>query len=542
MDPYLIDCINKRTPHFNKDIANGLAVKHMMEKDPKTGLNNTRAYIDKLFAINASIFPKGFRYLGNSLCTPEEHFDTITREYGSRRVGNIAKSDTYMVQLNAEFNGERLEPRKILLPFVRDGNLCTLNGATYTVSPVLTDVGFSVLNGSIFIPFRRIKLTFKQVDHHFYRDGKREVTYVIWSQIHHEMGKRTKKDLDARPKIYSSLAHYFFCNFGVKGTFKQWANVDLQIGYAKDFPESKYPRSEWIIYESINLKEKHPTGDMALVIPRSQETDFVKRLVVSFWYTVDAFPNRFVEPEYLDNSALWRILLAHMVFGDFEHQGKITEQIDSHLESVNNYLDEMTMDELQSIGLKVNNIWDLLYEIMTTLAYHLYDSDIDETSMYGKRLAILRYVMAEFNYVVSMFSYAFQSRQDKEWNLNDINNIFKSYFKLNGVIRRLTADHGEFDVVSSPGDSKVIKVTSILVPQDRARTSAGHRKSLISDTSRLIHASIAEVGQYKNQPKSNPDGRGRLNLFVNVRYDGLIERNPKFRALIDRTQRRLNPK
>ena len=542
MDPYLLGEINKRTPHFNQDLANGLAVKHMMEKSPTTGLNNTRAYIDKLFEINASMFPKGFRYLGNSMCRPEEQFDAVTREYGSRRIGNIAKSDTYMVQLNAEFEGEKLEPRKILLPFVRDGGICTLNGAEYSVSPVLTDVGFSVLNGSIFIPFRRIKLTFRQVDHHFYRNGKREVMYVIWSQIHHEMGKRTRKDLDNRPKIFSSLAHYFFCEFGLVETFKRWAKADLEIGYLRDFPEDLYPRDKWIVYESIGLKGRHPTGDMVLVIPKYQETDFVRRLVAGVWYTVDAFPSRFVEPDYLDYKELWRILLGHMVFGDFEHQGKIVENIESHLDSFNNSLDEMTIEELSGVNIRVTNIWELLHEIMTSLAHHLYDTDIDETSMYGKRLAVLRYVMAEFNYAVSMFTYTFQSRQDKVWTHNDLNNAMKQYFKLNTCIRKLTADHGEFDVLSSPGDSKVIKITSILVPQDRARTSGGHRRSLISDNSRLIHASISEVGQYKNQPKSNPDGRGRLNLFLNVRYDGLIERNPKLKDLIDKTQKRLSPK
>lgn len=542
MVAFLIKEIDKLTPKFNPDLADGLSHKHMMDTNPVTGTNNTRAYIDKLFEINRSLFPEGFEYLGNRICKPEYHFEEITKEYNGKRSANIAKSDTYMIELISTFKGENLLRRRVLLPFIRDGGLCTLNGAAYSVSPVLTDVGFSVLNGTIFIPFGRTKLTFKQTDHHYYCNGEREVMYVIWSQIHNEMGKRTRRDLDNRQRIESSLAHYFFCQFGVKETFKRWGKADIEIGYLKDFPESKYPRAEWDIYESINLKGRHPTGDVVLLLPKSQVTDFVKRLIAGVFYVVDSFPDRFYDPSDMDDKSLWQVILGLMIFGDFEHQGKIMENMESHLDSFNKSLDEMTQMELEAVDIKVNNIWELLYSIMTDMVHHLYDSDIDETSMYGKRLSVLRYVMSEFNYAVSMFAYAFQGRRDKEWTADGINALLKNWFKPNTCIRRLASQHGEFETLSFPGDCKVIKLTSILVPQDKARTLSSRNKSLIGDSSRLIHASIAEVGQYKNQPKNNPDGRGRLNLFLQVRHDGLVMRNPALRDLINKTQKRFRSK
>ncbi len=542
MTAFLIKAVDARTPKFNADLADGLSVKHMMETNPATGTNNTRAYIDKLFDINKGLFDPGFEYLGNRICRADQHFDEITREYGGKRIANIAKSDTYMIELLGSYKGEMLMPRRVLLPFVRDGGLCTLNGAGYSVSPVLTDVGFSVLAGTIFIPFGRTKLTFKQVDHHYYCNGEREVMYVIWSQIHNEMGKRIRRDLDNRKRIESSLAHYFFCQFGVIETFKQWAGADIKLGYLKDFPKSDYPSDQWDLYESINLKGRHPTGDMVMLVPKSQSTDFVKRLVAGFWYVVDTFPNRFVEIEDLDDRGLWKVILGLMIFGDFKHQGKIMEDMESHLDSFNKSLDEMTQKELKAVDIDVNTIWELLHRIMTDMVHHLYDSDIDETSMYDKRLSILRFVMAEFNYAVSMFAYAFQGRRDKEWTTHDVNELMKKWFKLNTCVRRLASQHGEFETLSFPGDCKVIKITSILVPQDKARTMNARNRSLIGDSSRLIHASIAEVGQYKNQPKNNPDGRGRLNMFLQVRHDGLVMRNPALRDVIDKAQKRFRAK
>jgi hypothetical protein len=539
MDVELIKRIKDRTPAFNKSLAEGLACEHMMTIDDlETGLNNTRKYIDQLFHINTALFPKDFKYKGNKMCDPFRHFAEITREYGSKRIANIAPSNTYMVELQFSYQGIDLMPRCVLLPFVRPGGITTLNGASYTVSPVATDVGFSVLNGAIFIPFRRTKLTFKQTDKHFFKNGKREIRYVIWSQIHNEMGKRTKKDLNQRERIESCIAHYFFCQFGVIQTFKRWANADVQIGYLKDFPEAQYPRDQWTVFQSASLLGKHPTGDMVLVIPTHQDSELVSSLVAGFWYVVDVFPGRFVEPSWADNYKLWRTLLGHMVFGDFEHQGKVEENIETHLAGFDKSLDGMTIDELATVGIEVTDIWELLHCLLTKMAHHFYDTDIDETSMYNKRLSVLRYVMDEFNYAVSMFAYMFQSRRDIVWTAQALNEGLKRSFKLNTCIKKLTSEHGEFDTLNIPGDNKVIRVTSLLVPQDRAKSSKGHNKSLIGDSSRLIHASLAEVVQYKNQPKNNPDGRGRLNMYANVHFTGLIKRRPEIRELIDRTQKR----
>lgn len=537
----LIDKIRENTKPLNPIIAEGIAVEHMMAIDPETGLNNTRREVDRIFRINQPLFPPGFRYVGNRMCTPQEHFQEITREYNNKRVANIAPNSTYMVELIFELNGTRPPgmSRYVLLPAVDPGNICTLNGARYIVSPVATDVGFSVLNGAIFIPFRRTKLTFKQNDHHIFRNGVRMIRYVIWSQIHNEMSKRTKKDLNNRERIETCLAHYFYCWFGLKETFKQWANCDLQIGRLRDFPESEYPRDKWIVYESTKLTGKHPTGDMVLVVPVDQETALVQSLVAGFWYVVDAWPNRFASPEYALDPKLWRILLGHMVFGDFEHQGKVQENIATHLTGFNKSLDEMTIEELRTVGIHVNTIWELLHCILTKMAHHFYATDVDETSMYGKRLSVLRYVMDEFNYAASMFTYVFQSRQDITWTEQMLVDLLKRSFKLNTCIKRLTIDHGELDTLNMPGDNKPIRVTTVLVPQDRAKNSKGNNKSLLADNTRLLHESLAPCCQFKNQPKNNPDGRGRLNGHAVVTETGLLAERPDLSPLMAKVRRKL---
>ncbi|MNS51505.1 hypothetical protein D3C72_841830 [compost metagenome] len=79
----------------------------------------------------------------------------------------------------------------------------------------------------------------------------------------------------------------------------------------------------------------------------------------------------------------------------------------------------------------------------------------------------------------------------------------------------------------------------MIVPQDQARAANTHNRGLINDSSRLLDASIAEIGQYKNQPKSAPDGRSRIGTHVKLGKDGTIIRRDDCRELIDKTQERI---
>lgn len=539
MDKELIERIRSLTPRFNPSVANGLAVEHMMSLDPETGTNNTMAYIDRLIKVNQELFPEGLVYVGSRVCPPERHFEEITREYNSRRQANIARSSTYLVEYQFEFKGEKLFPRYVLLPYVTDGGLIWLNGALYNIAPVLADVGFSSQQGSLFIPFRRAKLTFNTLDYHFTANGRREIVHVVWSTIHNEINKRVASDFNGHERINTTLAHYFFCRYGFTQTFKMWANVDVKIGWRNEFSAKEYPRSEYVIYESLKLRKRHPTGDIVIVVPKNQVNELVKMLIAGYFYVADTYPDAFSHTTYVDDINHWRLLLGYIIYGDYEHAGKVLENVDTHLHNFENYLDEITREDLKERSVFVKNIWELLYAILTELFPLFYQATSDDASMYGKRLMVLRYVMDEFNEAISRFAFTFQARRDKVWTADDINDALK-LFKPNTCIKRLAVNHGELDTVSYPGMNKVFRLTSMLVPQDSARTAQTYRKTLLNDPTRVLHASIAEVGQMTNQPKNNPDGRGRLNLYVETEVDGSIRRKAKFRELIDKTQKRLS--
>lgn len=550
MDPVLIERTRAITPKFNPTVANGVAYEQMMSKDPETGDMMTMVYANRLIRITSELFPEGLVYKGSRMCSPEKHLEEITREYNSKRQANIARSDTYLIELAFEYKGEPCLPRYVLLPFVRPGGLMMLNGGLYSTSPVMADVGYSAGTNSLFVPLRRARLTFNTVDYGFYVNGEHSITYIIWSAIHNKISDRKKQDYNNRREIHSSLIHYFFCKHGIVEAFKVRGDVDIQIGLKTQFDPKKYPPSKWLIFESRQLSGRHPTGEMVLVMPVAQDGVLPRMMVGAFFYVVDTFPDGF--SNYLEllfhpdgspiiggDITLWRQLLGNIVYGDYEHVGKMLENIDTHIRTVDTYLDEITRDDLKSVEVHVNDFWDLLYAILTQLFHHFYSTN-DEATVYFKRLMVLRYVMEEFNSAVSRFAFTFQSRRDKLWSIDDINDQLKAHFKPRTAIKELSKSHGEMDSVNYPGTNKVARITSMLVPQDSARANRSYRKTILSDTSRILHASLIEVCQITNQPKTYPDGRGRINMFVKLDADYTVQRKKEYRKLIDEIQRRIS--
>lgn len=531
MDEVLLRHTAKITPSFNPSVANGLATEHM---------KNLMAYIDRLFYASRDVFPEGFEYLGSRICTPREQFLEVTREYESKRQANIARDDVFMACYEFAYKGERLLPRYVLLPFVRDGGLIHLNGGLYNISPVLADVGYSVNDNTIFVQFRRVRLNFKHVHHHVLVNDRRETMFQVYSQIHHLKGRIKKQDLSQREDIMTTLAHYFFCRFGFRQTLERWAHVDVELGWLRDFPEDQYPRDKYYVCRSAKLLGRHPNDQLAIVYPVHQHSQLAKMFVVGAFYVIDTFPNFFNDPEYIDDIGHWRRLLGHLIFGDYKPTGGMLEDVDTHMNSIESYLDDITREDLREGGLNVTTLYDLFIELMTNLSHHFYTTNADEASVYNKRMMVLRYVMNEFNEAISNLGFDFQDKKYREWSVAELNKILRSRFKLNTAKKRLSSWHGEINAVSYPGSNKIFRITSMLIPQDQAnRRGSSHNKDVFSDPSRRLHASWAEVCSYCNLPKNDPIGINRIGPCVNIDHNGSIIRDPDKYDLIESTQKRL---
>lgn len=531
MDPHLLALIKNVIPKINDDIANGLAVREM---------KHAEEYVDRIFKNAAAGFPPQLKYEGYRRCTPDEEVAEALRSRSNVNTYDISRSDLYMVRYFFSWEGEELEPRHMYLPYLNDGSIFHLNGSAYVLSPVLADRAVSVGPREIFVPLTRDKLRFLRVYHHYYRDGHRESAYVVWSLMHHGSKKRGT----GRSAGRTCMAHYLFCKYGVTETFRRFGHADIRLIEESDYTKEAYPPEQWTICGSMRRsprgdRDKYYRGSSTLLLcPRSQWTQLVADLTSGFFYTVDRFPDR-IKAAYVDDTRLWRVLLGLLLIADVSNEGKLVEEIDAHITSLDSYLDTETKSYLRTDGILAEDVYELIAHVIETFNVRVNNINNVVGSMWGKRVMILRYVLKDITTAINLFVYKLTATRGKVLTKREVENWLRYRLKTKAVNGINRTAHGEKTNAACPGDNKFLTVTRDLISQTKSSGSKKNDIESTNDPAMVAHASIMECGSYNTMSKSDPTGRKDINPFMLLRADGEVLRNPKTKELLDAVQLRI---
>jgi hypothetical protein len=547
MDNHLFGMIHHNAiPRMNEKVMRGLAVEQMRVVE---------RHVDGLFRSISKSFPPGLRYEGCTRCTPQEEYNVVTPKRSGKPVFDIARNNLFLMKYRFTYNGEPMYEPHMYLPYMTQAGLITIRGSTFSISPVLADRAISYGVNTIFIPLQVTKLTFERLDHTFriydLDEGNLETSWnetanVAWATVYNRnpaQGTGNRNRITAK----HTMAHYLFSKYGVSQAFKMMSNTDVFVGYPDEINYDIYPKEEWLICGSKQICPRSLRGvrrsgyiptNIRLAIRRTAWTTQNIGLVAGFFYVTDHFPQR-VEPEFIESTRFWRILLGHLIFGPGQSEGKLADEIDNHIESLDESLDERSRLDLLSENIHANDIYQLFAFIIGALSEMVIQSDNVESTMYDKELMVLRYALFDINKAISHFKFALQKAVRKPKVKEEINNALRRNLTVDAIMK-INRQHGEVAGVSSPGDNLYFKITSNLVPQTSATGNGRNSgKSSAGDASKLLHSSIVEVGSYNNLPKASPSGRTRISPYVQYDDSYRVVRNEKFRALIDNVQRRI---
>lgn len=519
MDNFLFGKIYENVPKFNQTVAEGIAVREV---------EGVERYVDHLFKCAEESFPPGLTYEGSRRCTPRAEYMAVTKKRNNVQAFELARSDVYMMECAFSLHGRPLDSQKLFLPYVGEAGEIFIRGSSFFVYPVLADRTISVGVNDLFLPFNRDKLTFERLSAHFKIDGRTESAYVYWSDIHHALKKSAPAEGSVVPNdMRTPLFVYLFCKYGVRGTFERIGVTNVSIGTIDDLKDHRkgYRLCHSTGYKPSALKTNYyvPT-DIAFLLNEADMTPITASLIASFFYFADYFPQR-ITLEEIDDPRLWKILMGQVIFKNKNNLGNLLVGIEAHLKSFEGYMDTMIREQLAEDGIVVTDIYDLLIYIIRNFSFLIVSSDI--SSMYGKRLTVLRYLLFDITKEISKLIFKLQSLPPNKITPNDINSIFTRWLKPDRILEISSAKHGEVGGVSYPGDSKIFKITGNIVLQGDATVGSGSMKSAnLSDPAKFLHSSLVVAGSLTNQPKSEPTGRTRGNSFMRITADGTIEQDP----------------
>jgi len=531
MDSELARLIELDTPKLSPLICNGLAIEHMKDIDK---------YVDQMFRVASKGFPEGLTYNGFKRCTPQEEFYEVTKKKGPKRTFDVARSDIFMVKFFFTYKGEELPPRYINLPFVSDAGCIVLGGSRFNISPILSDRVISVGVSNIFVRLLRARLTFERTSQHYIIDGRRETVQTVWALIYNKSARMKK--LRPTVKANTTMMHYLFCKYGFADTFLRFGNCRPVLG-GEEINKTSYPEEEWVICSSTQAKPKYWKGYytpaiVRVAVRKEELTPAVRNMLGGFFYIADYFPTRIV-PERIksvNEKREWMVLMGHILFSGTIHEGELHDAIADHLASLDAYLDDILISKLFDIGVEVNDIYQLFAVIVEKFNDWLLAAADKVNSMLDKELSIRYYTMYQISAAIFNLYFKLKAASKKDLTAKEIITMMNMTLKT-GLVYSMTRNHGEVSTISSPGDNKAFKITSMLVPQAGSNRLNGKKdRTMISDPAMRLHSSVAEIGCYANLPKSAPDGRSRINPFLDVGPKGEVLRKPEHIELMDQVQ------
>jgi hypothetical protein len=562
MDPALRALIRDDMPPFNMKIAEGFAVSEI----PKAEM-----YVQKLFESIRETFPPGLKFENAVRCTPPEEYIQITRPHNQKTTKtsqrssfDIAKSQVYMMRYEFSYTPpggkvkQMLKPRYLLLPYVDEAGFIRISDSLYTISPVLADRVISVMRKTIFVRLIKSRFNINRISQHFILDDYETYAHVVWSKIHQKKVVRDKSDKE-NVVAESTLAHYLFCKYGILKAFKDFAGADVVVGDAENITKEKYPPDQWHIVKTTRTAELgHPnsrannnTGSyrptkLRIAVPKSQMNHMTHNLIGAFYYIADRFPDRvshlstyIVKQDELKlghEKLMWILILGHLV-APGSGPGKVTKEMDSHMRSLDEYIDPIVREQLKNIGYDVENVYQLFARMIQDFDPLLLANRKKLSSMYEKELNVLYFVLFDISKAIMELGFHMLKLCD-ETNLTKekLDHVFGNKIRT-GAIFHIYKSSGAVSANSYPGDNKVMKITTLLVPQQHTNKMSRKKGGLqLRDPINQLHISVVEVGGYANLPKSQPSGHFRINPFVGLTLDNVILRNDSFAEVYDHAQ------
>lgn len=534
---------DRHSPVFNKDVVRGIACKDVPY---------AKEYIDNIIRCGESQYPAGFEYVRSERCTPLEVYNVITRpRSGNTRTFDIAQSSVYLVKYLFRNEGRDLAPMYMYLPYVRQAGMLDISGKQFAVSPVMGDIAFEVEENGVFIRIPRAPISFNRENYTILVDDVRVKGDVVHSLLHNKGGKksRNRSDLIRIGHVFSSLPHYLFCKYGLQGAFEKYTGTRPIVMHAEDYDEAKYPADHWV---KVTSMRKAPPGinprrnyemiatDLVMLVDRGSWSDLAKSFATGFFYVIDHFPDHVPEDlnELMGLTYHWKVWMAFILWGENNNYGRLVDDVEIHLNSLDGYVDQETIKTLQSVQVSCRDLYDLMAYIMREMQNMLDKNRGREACLYNKRLEVLRYLLRNINN--SMFEFLFKISGNSRKILTDreFEDTLRKHFNpwlIHGISS--AAEHPEVSSVSNPSDNMFFKITSTIIQQNDTHGRGKGQDAKPIGPTMYLDASYAAVSGFGVLRKSAPYGNNTFNPCITLSDDHQTEENPEFADLLNGVQR-----
>lgn len=508
VDPDLITYMQQNRRPWNKEVCEGLA---------KTEFRKIPELLNRVVRCSLDGAVPGLTFIDSVKVDPREQLAEEIRARNGKHTLEHTRMNLVMYRYNFSFNGTKFH-KYHCLPFTDHDGLITMRDTRYQYSPVLTDRFFSVDKGLIFVPFTRVRITFHRSAYFFVANRKTVTADTYWANVH-LVGKT-----DASP-LNPQLLNYLMCWMGATDAFK-FLGYDVLFGDHDMFNEVDFPRDEWVICQTTGIR---PRARIANYVPPHvciavRKADYDRKFecfAASFFYILDSTAGHIdFAVDHMDHPLAWKRALCRFIWKNPDLLETVKE-VENHINSLDEYLDEIIRRKLQVEQIYVDNIAEFFRHLMINFSEIVMYND--PAAVVGKKLSVLESACLSSIKMINTVMFELKRVAPDRLHEKTVIDIFNRGFKPMEFTKLTTAQHPECAVAESATDCLPYKLTSVMV---RASRSTGSQTGQASDPAQLMHPDFISIHSARLVTKSTPPATGRINPNVLLSPTGEVMEDP----------------
>lgn len=530
MNGILSEALTNNTPRINDEFVDGISRK-VMAQIPEYINSMIQISFDKL---NPNI---DLRYVGYNFVSPEEELMEDIYSKSSSTTGDIARNDVYMCKFHFMYNNTLIS-RPIYFGFCDKGNIMFISGTGYVVMPVLTDLVFSVFSDRIFIKLHsdKVFVTSKQNRIIVNNNPVPAMFQLLYGSVSVSGSKPTIKSNVKLPFVF-----YLLCRYGLEETLLRYTNItkkdflvvrDVDNKITPDNPNYR----DFDIYSSVG--DKPPKYDQFNQYQRHYIKVCIRKniamspMVINLMcgiITVFDMYNGHIETDLVNtlNSndvvkeiKTWRVLLGRYLYRNIISLAKIVEDNNEMMIALEDYVDFIIRNRLNSAGIECEDFWDLIaytISIYTEAVNNAKEYNSNINNVYLELLYYICYDMiAGFNKAVKKINQRFSKNGQNQPSKAEINRLLVMNISSRIVYKLVRSRNKSLALaqVDTAHDSLYYKCTALLENQNRGEGVNSGGKTKFPDSIRQLNAYHLVFGSLLYLIKTAPSPTLRMNPWA----------------------------
>jgi len=315
----------------------------------------------------------------------------------------------------------------------------------------------------------------------------------------------------------TTLVHYMLAKFGFLKTLQKFGlsrgDIDFTPVVGDDTDQFEYFAGR--IY---NDKTEDGPGLFLRVRKTLLGDDQTKKFVVNILYTLSNFHIQNMDNVYAEQGSIWKTMLGVILFPD-PAGPKANSNAESHLNSVDSFIDPMTRNRLRAFGVMIDDIYDLLVYIFGEIDSFMVNNQVQD--LYNSRLDVQNGLLVK-SYGTRMTKQLYPLAKRSNILLRDV----KHALRFNAMMFRHTSS-------ARPDEDKDYVAPPEIIGDNYLFAGGLSKIRMGGRAEQRLHPSMA-VGESINAFVGKTIGRtGYLNMFIPTDEHGAII-HPDYAEDIDR--------